>query len=129
MNCPHCNTEDGAIVDFNYRSGEEFIHCPHCGYHRRFYITNWDAKEDPEMLVDEDPTEKIWTPEYEIFECKEPLGAFDVRYKEGFGECGTFHEEGNEEEFLDEIEKYRDEIESATISKLIDGQIVLKQII
>lgn len=118
MTCPHCNTEDGAMVDFNYKSGEECIHCLHCGYHRRFYITNFDQKDN-----------ENWTPEYEIFECKEPLGAFDVRYKEGFGECGTLHEEGNEDELMAEIEKYRDEIESATISKLVDGQIVVKQLI
>ena len=130
IDCPHCNTVEGAINEFNYKSGEEFIHCPHCGYHRRFYITNWDKKEDTEMLVDGEPTEAPWTPEYEIFECREPFGAFDVRYIDGNGECGSFIEKENEEEFMDQIEDLIAEglIESAMISKYVDGEIIKKQI-
>lgn len=130
MMCPNCNTEEGAVVDFNYKTGEEFIHCPNCGYHRRFYITNWDKKEDEEMLVDGESTETPWTPEYEIFECKEPFGAFDVRYIEGVGECGSFIEKENEEEFMEQVQDLIEQgvVESATISKYVDGQIIKTKI-
>ena len=122
MMCPHCNTEDGAVVDFNYKSGEEFIHCPNCGYHRRFYITNWDKKEET--------AEGEWTPDYEIFECKEPYGAFDVRYVEGIGECGSFIEKENEEEFMDQVQELIEQgvVESAWISKYTNGEIIKTQI-
>ena len=108
--CIVCNSE--AITEFNYKTGEEFVHCKECGYHRRFYITNWSEQGS-----------EGWTPEYEIFECKEPFGAFEVRYKNGMGECGSFIEKENEEEFMDQVEELIDEIESATIKKYVDGKL------
>ena len=108
IDCVVCNSN--AIHEFNYKTGEEFIHCKECGYHRRMYITNWDEQGSPN-----------WSAEYEIFECKEPFGAFEVRYKNGLGECGTFIEKENEEEFLDQVDTLKDEIESATIKKYVGG--------
>lgn len=123
ITCPLCNTEEGAVSEFNHKSGDECIHCPNCGYHRRFYISNW-ADKDLEY-----PEGESWLPKYDIFECLEPYGAFEVRYVEGFGECGTFLEAENEEEFLDQVDKLKDTIESATISKLVDGKIIKTQVI
>lgn len=120
LSCVVCGNE--AMSEFNHSTGEEFVHCTQCGYHRRFYITNWFAKS-------ESTPEKPWVPEYEIFECKEPFGSFDVRYKDGNGECGTFIEKENEEEFLDQVEELLDLIESATISKLVDGKIVVTKVV
>lgn len=120
LNCVVCSSE--AMSEFNHSTGEEFVHCTHCGYHRRFYITNWALKA-------ESTPEKPWVPQYEIFQCTEPFGAFDVRYKDGNGECGTFIEKENEEEFLDQVDGLLEEIESATISKYVDGKIVVIKVV
>lgn len=121
IKCVVCGNEK-AICNNNYRTQEEFIHCTDCGYHRRMYITNWDKRAEASA-------DNLWVPEYEIFECSKPFGAFDVRYVDGTGECGTFIEKENEEEFLDQVETLRDMIESATISKFVDGEIVLTKVV
>lgn len=128
IDCPFCRSENGAIVDYNYKTGEEFIHCPHCGYHRRFYITNINQKPD---LVDDAATmsDEQWLPEYEIFECSEPYGAFEVQYKEGYNEIGSFTEPENEEEFLLQVEDLIDEIRVAKISKFVDDKIVVIDVV
>ena len=33
--CPRCKQEN-CIYEFWYKTGEEFFHCPDCGYHREF---------------------------------------------------------------------------------------------
>ena len=120
VDCVVCGSE--AMTEQDSNSQSEFVHCTHCGYHRRLFITNW---ADKESSTEENP----WQPEFEIFECSEPFGAFDVRYKEGFGECGTFIEKENEEEFLDQVDDLISEIESATISKFVDGKIVVTKVV
>jgi Zn ribbon nucleic-acid-binding protein len=81
IKCPHCGHED-ALCDIN-SNAEEMIHCRHCGYHRRFFIANMEdhGKED-------------WMPQYEIYECSDPYGAY-----------------------------YRGEIALATVTRYVDGAI------
>lgn len=120
VTCPHCNTQDGAIASHNYQTNEESIGCKHCGYHRMMYISNWDEKVEGDMT---------WLPKVETHELSNPLGAYEVRYKSGHGEWGSFFEDCNEQEFLDEVAKYVDEIESAMISKYVNGEVIRTKII
>lgn len=36
VNCPQCGKEE-AILDYYYKSGEEFVFCPICGYQKKHY--------------------------------------------------------------------------------------------
>lgn len=118
MDCPYCSTTNGAVVTTNITG--ETIGCKFCGYHRLMCISNLDKREA-------DPLS--WKPEFEVHELKNPLGAYEVRYKNGTGEWGSFFEECNEQELMDEVNKYQDEIESATTSKYINGEVITNKII
>ena len=118
IDCPHCNANDGATMTNNIVG--ETIGCKHCGYYRSMGITN---------LADRAEDNLNWKPEFDIHELKNPLGAFEVRYKNGTGEWGSFFEDCNEQELLDEVQKYKDEIESAVISKYVNGSHITKTII
>jgi hypothetical protein len=110
IKCPHCGHED-ALCDIN-SNAEEMIHCRHCGYHRRFFIANMEdhGKED-------------WMPQYEIYECSDPYGAYYVQYHDGPGEGGTLVDVDSYKQLLDQIEMYRGEIALATVTRYVDGAI------
>ena len=42
IECPNCKQE--AYSDFYYKTGEEYINCRSCGYHRSATIVNRDKK-------------------------------------------------------------------------------------
>ncbi len=67
--CPNCKTE--AFVDYYYKTGEEYINCANCGYHKSVTIINRDKRLDE--LVDSD---------WEVKELKNPYGAYRFKYYE-----------------------------------------------
>ena len=42
IECPNCKQE--AYSDFYYKTGEEYVNCNNCGYHRSATIVNRDKK-------------------------------------------------------------------------------------
>lgn len=107
IECPKCGNE--AHQEFQYKTGEEHILCLHCGYSRRFYITNWDDKEDPQM-IDEGVE---WTPKYQLEEFG-GHGAYRIRAK-GYNayEVGSFGASEEIEGYKTMIEARKDEIAHA----------------
>ncbi len=113
MDCSRCGKQ--AYQEFILETGEESIQCPHCGYYRKFVITNKDN-----MRMDE------WG-ELPMFSIDEGggFGAYKVRHKNSIGhEIGSFTEPASEQEFIRLIEENRDQVEHAEYTTFVDGELV-----
>jgi len=116
IECPNCKTE--AISDYYYKSGEEYINCNNCGYHYSATIKNRE-KEYQEL------TKEDW----DIHEYVNPFGAYRLKYKESVStQCGSLRNEA-EWKFLKENVKTKKDVEYFTLSRLIEGKIIVKHII
>lgn len=110
MDCVKCGSE--AYQEFNLSTGEESIMCPHCGYNRKFFITNSES-----MNTDN------WLPMFDIEESG-GFGAYKVRHKDSVGhEIGSFTEPASEQEFIRLIEQNKDQVEHAEYTTFSDGQL------
>lgn len=108
LECPNCGHE--SYQEFRPHTGEEFIMCPHCGYHREFSIVN----------ISEQGTEG-WFPQFDLKEFG-GIGAYKVRHKGAIGhEVGSFTEPASRDEFIRLIDENREKVEHAQYSMLIDG--------
>ena len=107
--CPKCGSE--ASDEFYYKTGEEFILCMHCGYTRKFYITNMDmVREDDEVM-----------PEYKL---EELLGYGSYRLKPKgvkYHEVGSFALPDSEQEFISMVDQSQDELDYASYTTFKDG--------
>ena len=116
IECPNCGQE--AYDDFYYKTGEEYINCNNCGYHRSATIINRDKALN-------ELTEEDW----EITELKNPYGAYRLKCIGDIGtNCGSV---GDEDGYI-AIKKAVAEMENVeyfSISRLIDGEIILETII
>ena len=64
IECPNCKHE--ASDDFYYKTGEEYVNCGNCGYHRSATIVNRDKKLS-ELTEEEVATiRSIMTSEYKV---------------------------------------------------------------
>ena len=116
IECPNCKNE--ASDDFYYKTGEEYINCNNCGYHRSATIINRDKKLSE--LTQED---------WKIDELKNPYGAYKLKLYHNIGtQCGSLENEEQYNNFktANEVDV---EIEYCTVSRLIDGEIVTEVII
>jgi len=111
MECPNCTQE--ASIDFYYKTGEEYIFCQNCGYHRSATIVNRDKTLNE--LNDSD---------WEIRENKNPFGAYRLSTRGNIGyQCGSL---ASEQEYNDlKANVLVDpEIDYASVSRFIDGKIL-----
>jgi Zn ribbon nucleic-acid-binding protein len=116
IECPNCKTE--AFSDFYYKTGEEYIHCSNCGYHKSVTIINRDKRLGE--LVDSD---------WKMYELKNPYGAYRLKYYDGVStQCGSLESVDEFNELKQHVEKL-DGIEYFSISRLVDGEIVVTHII
>ena len=124
IECPNCKHE--AFIDFYYKTGEEYVNCQNCGYHRSATIINRDKLLTE--LTDED---------WKINELKNPYCAYRVKYDGSTGYiCGSLESKEDFTKFLVNIKEqandpdmnYRN-AESLTISRFVDGEIVTEVII
>lgn len=116
IDCPNCGQE--AYDDFYYKTGEEYINCNNCGYHRSATIINREKLLNE--LTDED---------WEITELKNPYGAYRLKV---IGDIGTSCGSMEDEEGFEDIKKavaQMENVEYFSISRLIDGEIILETII
>ncbi len=111
IDCLRCGNE--AYQEFDTSSGEESIMCPHCGYNRKFFITNKEAMNTPN-----------WLPMFDIQESG-GFGAYKVRHKDSVGhEIGSFTEPASEQEFIRLIEENKDQVEHAEYTAFMNGELV-----
>ena len=119
IECPHCGGE--AFSDFYYKTGEEYVSCQHCGYN---YSATYQRDKEGKFIT------KDGTNNYEfdnlIMETKElknPYGAFRIKYVDSIGyQCGSLENEEQFTELLANVMKM-DDVESFTVSKLVNGKI------
>jgi len=120
IECPNCKQE--AFSDFYFKTGEEYINCEHCGYHYSATIINREKKLNE--LTDDD---------WKINELKHPYGAYKVKHYGSIAtECGCLKSENDYNKFFSEITSFinqENEIEFASISRFIDGNIIKEIII
>ena len=77
IECPNCKHE--ASDDFYYKTGEEYINCGNCGYHRSATIVNREKRLD--LLTEND---------WKIIELKKPYGAYRIKlYQSVATQCGS----------------------------------------
>ena len=114
IDCPNCGSPD-CFDDFYYKTGEEYIFCNKCGYHRSSHIISREKSLDQ-------LTENDW----EYNESTSPYGAYRYSLIGNIGStCGTLETESDADEFRIEMERNENgAIEYASISRFIDNQIV-----
>ena len=111
IECANCKTE--AMSDFYYKTGEEYINCSNCGYHRSATIINRDKNLN-------ELTESDWN----IEELKNPFGAYRLKvYHSVATQCGSLENETQYNELKKNIEADV-EIEYCSVSRFIDNKIV-----
>ena len=118
IECPNCKQE--AYSDYYYKTGEEYNNCNNCGYHRSLVIVNRDKKLT-------DLTEQDW----EITESKNPYGAYRYKIAGAIGTaCGPLETEEDANNFRAEMKlEYQDHVEFAQISRLVDGNILVEDVV
>ena len=120
IECPNCKQE--AYSDFYYKTGEEYVNCNNCGYHYSAVIKNRDKKLS-------ELTEEDW----QITELKNPYGSYRIKYYGAIGvECGSIETEQEYRVFKEEVchmSEIEENIEFATVSKLINGAIEVETVI
>ncbi len=116
IECLNCKSE--ASSDFYYKTGEEYINCGNCGYHRSATIVNRDKKLSE--LTDDD---------WKFEELKNPYGAYRLKsYHSIATQCGSLENEEQYNELKKTIEVNVD-VEFCSVSRLIDGKIVTEMVI
>ena len=117
IDCPNCGNQ--AMDEYYYKTGEQYANCNHCGYHRSVTIKN-KTKKITELVEDD----------YEVVEIKNPYAAYRVKQKGFEGTlCGGVMNYEELQEFIEEVYENRDDITEASYSRLIDGQIVITELI
>ena len=125
IECPNCEHE--AYQDFYYKTGEEYVNCPHCGYHySAVFKTNGNGE-----YVTKDGTEDYSFDNLilEINELKNPYGAYRLKYYDSVGyHCGSLE---NEKQFINMLAnvKKQDNAEYFHISRFVDGEIKVEIVI
>jgi Zn ribbon nucleic-acid-binding protein len=116
IECPNCKHE--ASDDFYYKTGEEYVNCGNCGYHRSATIVNRDKKLS-------ELTEEDW----KVEELKNPYGAYRLKvYHSVATQCGSLENEEQYNELKKTIEDDM-EVEFCSVSKFINGEIVTEMIV
>jgi len=113
MECPNCGRE--ASIDYYYKTGEEYINCGNCGYHFSATIVNRDKLLTE--LTDDD---------WKVEEVKNPWGAYRLKqYNSVVYQCGSLENEEQYTEFRNMVNQ-DDDIEFWSVSRLVDGEIVVE---
>jgi hypothetical protein len=121
IECPNCKEE--AFSDYYYKTGEEYINCSSCGYHYSYIIKRDD--EGKMIKIDESKEFAIDNVVREEKELKEPYGAYRIKHYDSVAtQCGSL---SNESEYNDLVQNITDNdslIESASVSKLLNENII-----
>ena len=116
IECPNCKHE--ASDDFYYKTGEEYIFCQNCGYHRSATIINRDKALNELSDLD-----------WEIKENKHPFAAYKISVHGNIGyQCGSLASEEEYNELKTDV-LIDPDLDYVSISRLVDGNIVVEIVI
>ena len=128
IDCPNCKNE--AFEDFNYKTGEEYMSCSSCGYHKSFYYERDDSGKF--VLIDE--TKEADFGNFKIKEViiDKPFGSYSIEKSNRFRQVGSFETEQEYEGFKitikEMLQKDKSEIAEVKVSRFIDGEIKVEEI-
>lgn len=117
VTCPKCASED-CSSDFYYKTGEEYLFCCECGYHRSITLTKeaYENKKAGELV------ESDWV----IKELVNPWGAYRLKEKGMIAtQCGSFENRKDYEHLLSLVQENIDSIEEFVVSRY-DGEKIVK---
>ena len=116
IECVNCKEE--AVWNFYYKSKEEYIDCSKCGY---YYHAEIKSREKC--------LEELTTSDWDIQECMSPYGSYSLKYKDvNVKTCESLRNEA-EWKALKENVKTKKYVEYFTLSRLIEGKIIVEHII
>lgn len=118
VDCPNCGQE--AFSDFYWKSGEEYVSCGSCGYYKSITI----KKESRSKRLDE-----LQESDWQVNEVRNPYGSYRVRIKGNVAyQSGPITDKEEYDEIVSNI-KNVENVELFTISRFIDGKIVVEKIV
>jgi Zn ribbon nucleic-acid-binding protein len=124
IECPRCKSED-CFDDYYYKTGEEYISCPDCGYNRSSFIKRDD--EGNMFKIDEDKDFAIDNVVREETLLEEPFGAYLIRYEDGSGSGGATPTEDDYNTFVSDIVSLTNQpdhkMKRVIVSRFVDGEI------
>lgn len=123
IECPRCK-QDNCFIDYYYKTGEEYVNCGDCGYHRIFHY----KRDEDGNLLKKDKTsglefENLISEEIHI---ENPYGAYRIESTLGGAQCGTLTTHDDYQQFTSNIlslTSQQHDVKEVTVSKLIDGKI------
>jgi hypothetical protein len=124
IECPRCKSEE-CFEDYYYKTGEEYVSCPDCGYSRSFVY----ERDEEGNLIKKDESKGY---EFDNLVAKEnlleePFGAYIIRYNSGVGSGGAIPTEDDYNMFVSDIVSLTNqpdhEMESVVVSRFVDGEI------
>jgi len=122
IECPRCGHE--AFSDYYYKTGEEYISCNCCGYHRSAEL----KRDNDGKLITKDGTLNYEFDNLimEYNESPTPYGSFRYKFVDNVGtHCGTLETEADATEFITTMERNENgAIEYASYSRLVADDIV-----
>lgn len=127
INCPICNSPD-CFRECRWRTGEEYISCPNCGYR---YIFNWKRDENNEFIL-KDKTKEICVENLipEITEVKNPFGSYIIENSKGGSVFGSLKDQEDYNKFRKYIEEVRleSDISEVTVRRYAEGGFILMKL-
>ena len=124
IECPNCKRN--AMIDYYYKTGEEYVNCNHCGY---FYSNSY-KRDDEGKFVTEDGTENYSFDNLivEEKELKNPYCAYMLKVKGSIGyQGGAIETQEDLEEFKKEVLEH-DNIEMFATSRLVGETILVEAV-
>ena len=130
IECPRCKQES-CLDDFYYKTGEEYINCPDCGYHRVFH---YKRDENGAFLKKDESKgyefENLISEEVHI---ENPYGAYRVESTLGGATCGTLATDDDYQNFVSEIvsltnqeHNLKEVVVSRLVGEKIDKEVIFK---
>lgn len=120
IECPNCKS-DGCASDFYYKTGEEYLNCGDCGYHRSVTIRD----ESREKRLNE-----LQQSDWELKEVRDPWGYYRLKEKGNIGFiCGTLTDENQYDQLLKAVNDNLESVEELALSRLVDGNIVKVKVV
>jgi Zn ribbon nucleic-acid-binding protein len=121
IECPNCKEE--AVSDYYYKTGEEYINCSSCGYHYSYIIKRDD--EGKMIKIDESKEFAIDNVVREEKELKEPYCAYRIKYYGSVAtQCGSLSNKSEYNDLVHHIIDNDKNIEYASVSKLVNENII-----
>lgn len=127
IDCLNCKQE--AYTDYYYKTGEVYINCQHCGYH---YSATYKTDEQGKYITkDGSENYTLGNLIMEEKEIKNPYGAYRYKMAGEVGTvCGAIISEEDAQKFNIEMRlEYKDHVDFAYISRVVDGEVVIEHIV